>query len=154
MRNTLYITLAVCFVTVASIIVTWHTVRRDTSNPPTGDSTPTLVPSNEHVSAEDASRRMRLAHLQNLRHDADDEELLRLMDTSDRATAWVDEHNIDSIQEYVHDRMRDLDIPEEDIEEYYSANRDLFGNRSLEESAYTVEKILKIQSIKREFQEL
>ncbi len=88
---------------------------------------------------------MRLAHLQNLRHDADDEELLRLMDTSDRATAWVDEHNIDSIQEYVHDRMRDLDIPEEDIEEYYSANRDLFGNRSLEESAHTVEKILKIQ---------
>jgi hypothetical protein len=154
MRKRLYIAMTVCFIAVASVVVTWLTVGWDASNPPTGGSTPALFPSDEHVSAEDASRRMRLAHLQNLRHDAGDEELLRLMNTSDRATTWMDEHDIDSMQEYVHDRMREIDIPEEDIEEYYNANRELFGNRSLEESAYTIEKILKFQSVKQEFQVL
>jgi len=107
-----------------------------------------------HSSPEDVQKRMRLAHLQDLRHDVDEEELLRLVDASDRATAWVNEHDIDSMQEFVHDRMREIDIPEEDIEEYYNVNREVFGNRSLEESAYTIENILKIQSVKQEFQEL
>lgn len=92
--------------------------------------------------------------MQDLRHDVDEEELIRLMDESDRATAWVDEHDIDSMQEYVHDRMREFDIPEKEIEAYYSDNRELFGNRNLEESTYAVERILKIQSMKQELQEL
>ncbi len=92
--------------------------------------------------------------MQDLRHDAGEEELLRLMDTSDRATSWGDEQDIDSMQEYIHDRMREFDISHKDIEDYYSVNRELFGNRSLEESTYAIEKILRIQRMKQEFMEL
>jgi hypothetical protein len=128
--------------------------RQGTSSSPTSDSEPASARSAEQDSAKDVRKRMRLAHMQDLRHDVDEEELIRLMDESDRATAWVDEHDIDSMQEYVHDRMREFDIPEKEIEAYYSDNRELFGNRNLEESTYAVERILKIQSMKQELQEL
>ncbi len=154
MKRLRYVAVAACIVAVILIAITVLDDRRSASISPTGGSESASVRSEEQDSAKDVRKRMRLAHLQNLRHDAGDDELLRLMEASDRATAWVDEHDIDSMQEYVHDRMRELDIPDEDIEEYYNANIELFGNRTLEESTYTIERILKIQSVKQEFQEL
>jgi hypothetical protein len=145
---------AVCAIVVVLALVTLHYIDHARPDSQDKDAMRTSGALEGRNSSEDVQKRMRLAHLQDLRHDVDEEELLRLMDASDRATAWVDEHDIDSIQEHVHDRMREFDIPKKDIEEYYNANRDLFGNRGLEESAYTIENILKIQNMKQEFQEL
>ena len=70
------------------------------------------------------------------------------------AKEWVEQHEISSMQEYIHDRMREFDITEHEIEFYYNTNVELFGGRSLEESSHYIDRILRIQRMKHEFLEM